>query len=58
MKKKAALFFKKTAKYYLQKRRYENKYLDKNITEKDKCNLRDCLLEKLKSKKIFKECIQ
>jgi hypothetical protein len=58
IKKKAAAFFKKTAKYYLAKKSFQTKYHIGALTDKDKETMKDSLLEKLKAKKIFKECLQ
>jgi hypothetical protein len=58
IKKKAASFFKKTAKYYLATRKFYTKHQSGQLTDKDHDGIKDSLLEKLKAKKIFKECLQ
>jgi hypothetical protein len=58
MKKKAAAFFKKTAKYYLAKKHFTIKHQLGTLGEKDKIHIKDSMLEKLKTKKEFKECMQ
>jgi hypothetical protein len=58
IKKKAAAFFKKTARYYLAKKEFTNRYKQDALCDGDKRVIKDCLLEKLKTKQIFKECLQ
>jgi hypothetical protein len=58
IKKKAAAFFKQNARYYLAKKNFHTKHEVGAITDKDKEFIKNSLLEKLKAKKNFKECLQ
>jgi hypothetical protein len=58
IKRNAAAYFKKTAKYYLAKKHYIEHFENGLVTEEDKMQLKAKLLEKFKIKKLFKEAIQ